>query len=158
MQSQIQNQTNAQNPIQTLEKVLEFLETQLSQEGVAIKLSTPLREEWELLVYKVKNQLEYLILKTAKRYEENDEKDPLKKAKNEIMKRISKAKEVAMMIEKEFKEYPIKFMLNVDADNDKIHVCVALNKYVDRKTFNDFVNTTKRIGLIYISGMNCKEI
>jgi len=158
MQSQIQNQTNAQNPIQTLEKALEFLKTQLSQEGVSIKLPTPLREEWELIVYKVKNQLEYLILKKAKKYEEEGEENPLRKAKSEILEKVLKAKEIATEIEKELKTYPIKFMLNIDVDSDKIYLCVTLNKYVDRKVFNSFVDTTKKIKLTYISGMNCKEI
>ena len=109
-------------------------------------------------MYKVKNQLEYLILKKAKKFEEEGEENPLKRVKEDILKRILKTKEVAKEIQKELKEYPIKFTLNVDADNNKIYVCVTLNKYVDRKTFNDFVNITKKIRLIYISGMNCKEI
>jgi len=158
MQTQTQSQTQIQTQIQTFEKAVEFLKSQLTQEGVTIKLSTPLKEEWELIVYKVKNSIEHLVLKKAKEYEEQNEKDPLRRAKEDILKRISKVEEVAMMMEKELKAYPIKFMLNIDADNNKIYVCVTLNKYIDRKTFNDFVNITKKIGLIYISGMNCKEI
>jgi len=158
MQTQTQTQVQNQNSIQIFEKAVEFLKNQLSQEGVTIKLSTPLKEEWELLVYKVKNSIEHLILKKAKKYEEEDEKDPLRKAKEDIRILLNKAKEMAIEIQKELKEYPIKFELRIDADNDKVYVCCSLSRYVDKKIFNEFVNATKRINLVYIFGMNCKEI
>jgi len=121
-------------------------------------MPTPLREEWQLLVYKIKNNIEYLIMRKAKEYEEKDEEDPLRKAKEDILKKILKAKEMAVMIEKEFKEYPIKFELNIDVDNNKMYVCITLNRYVDKRIFNEFVNLSRKIGLVYIKGMNCREI
>jgi uncharacterized coiled-coil DUF342 family protein len=158
--------TQTQTPNLTqIRKTIEFLVENLRQ-GKAIKeiikeiiAKRPLKEEWEMNVYRLADFIDTLRLRFEKRFSDEKVHDPRRKAADTLIEILTKTVLPKVEeLEKAFKDFPIEIKM-LAKNYEGIELCVSLTEYIDGEKFNAYREIAKKLQLKYDGqGGNCVQV
>jgi hypothetical protein len=157
-----QTQTQAQTQIR---KTIEFLVENLRQ-GKSIQKAIkeivakrPLKEEWEVNVYRIADAIDTIRLRFEKRFSDEKVPDYEKKAFETVIEILTKTVlPKAVELENAFKDFPIEIKL-LTKNYEDIELCVSLSQYIDKTKFSAFREIVRKLGLKYDGyGGNCVQV
>jgi hypothetical protein len=148
-----------------IRKTIEFLVENLRQ-GKSIRKAIkeivaqrPLKEEWEMNVYRIADAIDTIRLRFEKRFSDEKVPDYEKKAFEAVIEILTKTVLPKVEeLEKAFKDFPIEIKM-LAKNYEDIELCVSLTKYIDREKFNAYREITKKLQLKYDGqGGNCVQV
>jgi hypothetical protein len=156
----VQTQTQTQ-----IRKTIEFLVENLKQ-GKSIQKAikerihtSPLKEEWEMNVYRIASAVDTIRLRLEKKFEDEKIQDYEKKAVEKVIEILTNVVlKKAVELENAFKDFPIEIKM-LTKNYEDIELCISLSQFIDRNKFNAFRDVVKKFGLKYDGhGGNCVQV
>ena len=117
----------------------------------------PMKELWEIIVYRTSNIIDTMKLKLMKKFE--DEKVPSyeEKAIEEVVKLLNVVMTKVEELAKTFTEFPVE-ITSYSSNGQDLNICVDLTQYIDKQRFSKYLELTKKMGLKYMGRGNCVQV
>jgi hypothetical protein len=117
----------------------------------------PMKEEWELNVYRASNVIDTAKLRLMKKFEDEKVPGAEEKAVEEVVGILSavmaKVEEMARALE----GFPIE-IISYSSNGQDLNICVDLVQYVDKQRFSKYLELARKLGLKYMGRGNCVQV